>query len=147
MQTTALMMIGLLVMMMMMMMTMMKMMLKTTAEHVCVYACACVRAYYLGKYLSYGIQTWHEGRLIHGIYYIDDLDLDERSSTRRLEFWSHERLMKDIMFGVWSACAFFPSELLVSRRNTSFYYHACASFKRQMKQCSHFTDSAHNKMT
>ena len=32
--------------------------------------------------LSYGIQTWHDGRLMNGIYahaHFDDLDLDARS--------------------------------------------------------------------
>ena len=34
---------------------------------------------YLGQYLSYGIQTWHGRRLMHGIYahaLFDDLELD-----------------------------------------------------------------------
>ena len=38
--------------------------------------------HYLEQYLSYYILTWHDGRLIHGIYAhsrVDDTDLDARS--------------------------------------------------------------------
>ena len=34
---------------------------------------------YLGQYLSYYVQPWHDGRLMHGIYAharFDDLELD-----------------------------------------------------------------------
>ena len=37
---------------------------------------------YLEQYLSYYVQTWHDGKLIHGIYAharFDDLDLDAKS--------------------------------------------------------------------
>ena len=37
---------------------------------------------YLGQYLSYCIQTWHDGRLMDALYYaharFDDLDFDAR---------------------------------------------------------------------
>ena len=36
----------------------------------------------LRQYLRYGIQTWHDGRHMHGIYAnarVDDLDFDARS--------------------------------------------------------------------
>ena len=35
----------------------------------------------IGQYLSYSIQTWHDGRLMQGLYAhvdVDDLDLDAR---------------------------------------------------------------------
>ena len=43
---------------------------------------------YLGQYLSYDIQTWHDGRRMHGMYmhvhaFRDDLDLDARSQWIR----------------------------------------------------------------
>ena len=47
-------------------------------------SCCLIVIGYLGQYyVSYGIQTWNDGRLVHGIYYVhahsDYLDLDARS--------------------------------------------------------------------
>ena len=48
--------------------------------------CLICRLIAISQYLIYGIQTWHDGRLImHGIYtpaHFDDLHLDFKTSVR-----------------------------------------------------------------